>query len=85
MPPTRSQMTESDGAFEFYWLPHVHQTAFCRVTTDKDLHTNHGGLGEALQAQRIEVAKRYAFYERYQEAGEMIAKYDAAKHKLATH
>ena len=37
------------------------------------------------EPRRIEIAKRYAFYERRQEAGESIAEYDAAKHKLSTH
>ena len=34
---------------------------------------------------RPEVAERFAFYERRQEAGETIAEYNAVKHKLATH
>ena len=37
------------------------------------------------EPRRIEIAERYAFYERRQEAGESIAEYAAVKHRLATH
>ena len=37
------------------------------------------------EPRRIEVAERFAFYERRQEAGETIAEYNTVKHKLATH
>ena len=37
------------------------------------------------EPRRIEIAERYTFYERRQEAGESIAEYAAVKHRLATH
>ena len=37
------------------------------------------------EPRRIEIAERYAFYERQQEAGESIAEYAAIKHRLAIH
>ena len=44
-----------------------------------------GALLKHCEPRRVEVAERYAFYERRQQAGETISEYDAAKRKLATH
>lgn len=56
---------------------------------DSPLTKTYAEITEALlrhcEPRRVEVAERYAFYERRQQAGETIADYDAAKRKLATH